>query len=160
MRASRASTAEQDLVALAKRPRLPVPRSNAAVEVVISLAQSRRIDHGPAVMVRCAACRHRLFDLRAAGDGLRSLVVTRKCPQCKCSNTGLVTHVPGHPLDAPDALDGGWWCACGQLLGRIDAGRGRITVPCRHCKDNDTREKVKIRVIAADAIAVAYREEG
>jgi hypothetical protein len=128
--------------------------------VVISLAESRRIDHGPSVKVQCGACDHRLFDLRAAGDGLRSLVMTRVCPSCKVSNTGRVTHVPGHPLDAPDALNGSWWCACGQILGWIEAGRGRITIRCRHCRKNDTKEKVKARVTAADAIAVAYREAG
>ena len=153
MRAMSASAAAPGQVAPAKRPRLPVPRSNVTVEVVISLTQSQRIDHGPAVLVRCAACDRRLFDLRAELDGLRSLVASRKCPGCGRLNSGLVTCSDGHPLTASDALSGDWWCECGHNLGRVDAVRGRITVLCRRCK-------VKARVTAADAIAVACREDG
>lgn len=144
-------------VAVAKDPaetaranRFPVPRSNVAVDILISVAESKIRDHGPVVAVRCGGSGHRLYDLRAEPGGLRSLVITRICPRCGRRNSGRVTHVVGHPLDAPDALDDDWRCDCGCCLGRVDAVRGRITVRCRHCK-------IQTRVTAACAMAVAYR---
>jgi hypothetical protein len=134
-------------------PYLSVPRSNVVVEIAISLAQSQRIDHGPKVLVRCGGCGHRVFDLRADHDGLRSLVATRKCLRCGRLNCGRITRVSGYALSGSDAIDGDWLCECGHYLGRVDAVRGRITVPCRHCKE-------KVSVIATQAMAVVERVVG
>jgi hypothetical protein len=157
MSTSPASAAAPGLVAPANLPRLPVPRSNVTIEIVTSLAESRIHDYGPVVSVRCKACDHRLFDVQAEHAGSRFLAVTRVCPKCRRQNTGCVTQSPGRPLTEPDDLKGSWLCESGQWLGYVDAVRGRITVYCRHCKDHETNDKRKVRVIAADAIAVAYR---
>jgi hypothetical protein len=142
-----ASSPTEGLEVPTRRPRVAVPRSNVTVEVTLSLAESRLVDHGPSVIVRCGElCSHRLFDLRA--DGFRSVVVTRKCPKCGRRNRGRITCVSGEPLSAPDALNGRWLCECGHYLGSVDEVRGRITVPCRHCKN-------KARVNVADAMAMA-----
>jgi hypothetical protein len=145
-----ASATAKGLARPRKPPYVPVPGTNAIIEIAISRAESQRIDHGPAVRVRCGTCAHRLFDLRAEPDGMRSLVITRMCPNCHRLNTGRITRVEFHPLEAPDAPDGPWRCPCDHGLGLVDAVRGRITVRCR-CK-------TKTRVAAADAIGVADRE--
>jgi hypothetical protein len=144
-----ASSPRKGQVATFRPPRVPVPRSNVTVEITISLAESRRIDHGPSVKVRCGEpCGHRLFDLRADSSGFRSIVVTRKCPKCGRRNSGRITGISGDPLRAEDGLSGPWMCECGHCLGYVDAVRGRVKVPCRHCKEQAS-------VCVADAIAVA-----
>ena len=133
-----------------RRPRVAVPNSNVTAEITGSLAESRHIDHGPSVTIRCEEpCGRRLFDLYACLDGCRSVAVTIKCPRCKLLNDGRVTAIPGRRILVPGALVGPWFCECGQRLGDIDEIRGRITITC-------PRRKHKVSVTAADIIETVF----
>lgn len=141
-----------------KQSRFPLRNSTAQVEIVSSFAESRFLNNEPAVRVRCGSCDWRLFDLTVGhrltlGSGFAldsSLLVVRKCPSCSLLNQGRVTSLDGRRLQMPDALAGPWLCECGKSLGKINDIRGRIHITCR-CK-------VETRVVAAEAMAIFYRE--
>lgn len=127
----------------------PVPRSTAEVEL------TRDDENMLGAKVRCSDCERRVFDLFAdfeytgrdynCGPLWESRIrVERKCPGCKTRNRTYVTAALGEPLGE----SGPWKCDhCGAYLGKIDAPRGRIIVPCR-CK------KSHVRVTALDAMSV------
>lgn len=146
------------LTAPAKPPRYPVRNSTACVEISIAITDSGILGNGPAVQVRCGACGSRLFDV-AVGPRLLpkfgivldgSLRLARKCPSCDLVNEGSVTDQDGKRLTARNALAGPWRCECGRSLGYVNDIRGRVHVTCR-CKH-------ETRVVAANAIAVAYSD--
>jgi phage FluMu protein Com len=145
-----ASSPSEGLVVSTRRPRVSVPRSNVTVEITVSVAESRHIDHDSSVTIRCQEpCGRRLFDLYACLDGSSSVVVTRKCPRCRLLNDGRITAIPGRRIFVPGALVGPWFCECGQSLGHVDEIRGRITITC-------PRGKHKVSVTAADVIETVF----
>lgn len=130
----------------------------AKIEVEVSFTESPDSGEAPSVIVRCDACNKRLYDvivgrIQKSGHALLvedgTLVVKRKCPNCRGLNTGRVTSSEGRPLKRSDALDGPWRCIyCNWSLGKIDSVRSRITTRCRCGQES--------RVFAVDAIMNAY----
>lgn len=149
-------SAQGGLIKATKSPRFAVRNSTAQVEISIPVTHPEFLITGPAVRVRCGPCGCRLFDIEVSSrlvhalgsfpDG--SLRIIRKCPSCDLLNEGWVTAHDGRRLTGPAGLAGPWICECGKSLGHVNDIRGRVRVTCK-CKH-------ETRVIAADAIAVAY----